>query len=144
MSVGRLGTVVAFIFLVALSGCRKSEAPAVKDKDPAAPPSTPTPEVLDLTRVQPSTDKSTAPPTDPAGNKAEFTRDQFKSLFIGRSKEELVKRLGEPNSTGKDGDDEYWHYHERTQNPADGSLDDDAMVTMRKGVVLRITFKPRD
>jgi predicted small lipoprotein YifL len=130
--------------LVSLVGCGK--------KDPPTPPVAPEPPNVIATPLPPEKDRGPVPkdkesvvdPTkiDPTG-KGAYTRDQFKALIMDKPKEEVLRRLGEPETTSQDGDDEYWFYHDRTRND-DGSIDEVAHVVMFKGVVKRVRFKPRD
>jgi hypothetical protein len=128
--------------LITLVGCSSKKPP----------PSAPTPEPLDKapTVVVPATpdkDKAgkdkeaTGNPTTP-GNKSVLTRAEFR-LLVGKSKEDVLRRIGPPDSTGQDQADEYWFYNERTTND-DGALDERANVTLQNGIVKRVFFKPRD
>jgi hypothetical protein len=130
--------------LVVSAGCGK--------KEPPAPPVPPEPPNVITTPLPPETDKGPTPkdreplvdPTkiNPTG-KGAYTRDQFRALIKDKTKEEVLRRLGEPETTSQDGNDEYWFYHDRTRNE-DGSIDEVAHVVMYKGVVKRVNFKPRD
>jgi hypothetical protein len=120
-------------------GARKDRGGNPVEPIPAPPPSTGTP--VTPTTPGPSGEN---PPKEEPGKKATYTREQFRIMVVGKTKDELIRTLGEAESPSRDGDDEYWFYYGRTTNPADGTIDDFAQVVMNKGVVKRVRFKPRD
>jgi hypothetical protein len=141
----RISSYLLMASLITLVGCSSKKPP----------PTAPAPEQLDKapTVVVPATpdkDKAagkdkepTGSPTTPApGSKGVLTRAEFRGL-VGKTKDDVLRRIGPADSTGKDGDDEYWFYNERTTND-DGTVDERANVTLQNGVVKRVFFKPRD
>lgn len=128
--------------LLFVSGCGKKDPPP-----PALPIENPgvtvTPLPVEKDRIA-GKDKEPVDVTkiNPEG-KGAYTRGQFKTLVMGKSKEEVLRRLGEPESTSQDGADDYFFYHDRTRAD-DGNIDELAHVVMHNGVVVRVNFKPKD
>jgi outer membrane protein assembly factor BamE (lipoprotein component of BamABCDE complex) len=70
-----------------------------------------------------------------------YTREEFKKLVMGKSKQEVKDLLGKPDETVDSGGDEVsWCYRRRTTDPDSGKADDSAWVIFRSGKVLRIAF----
>jgi hypothetical protein len=69
-----------------------------------------------------------------------YTRDEFKQLVLGKTRDELIGLLGKPNATQESGDLELWDYYSRTTDPTTGKTDQDAQVEFQNGRVENVTF----
>jgi hypothetical protein len=129
--------------LVSSVGCgKKASPPPPVEPEPPSAVTTPSPLEKDKT-VMPKDREPTVDPTkiSPSGN-GTLTRPQFRAL-VGKSKDDVLRRIGPADTIGRDGADEYWYYNDRSTND-DGTLDERAHVVMHNGIVKRVYFKPRD
>jgi hypothetical protein len=69
-----------------------------------------------------------------------YTRDEFKQLVLGKTRDEVIGLLGKPNATQESGDLELWNYYSRTTDPTTGKTDQDAQVEFQNGRVENVTF----
>ena len=126
---------VSFFLSLMVVGCGSSkERPSTTAPTPldSAPPP-----VIETSPLPP--DANSTPAKGDPGTNAAYTRKQFRELFIGKTKDELLKVLGKPEADSADGDDEYWSYYSRTTND-DGSVDMFARIAIHKGVARRVAF----
>ena len=136
----RIASFLVVALLISVVGCgKKTPPPSPVVPDPVTgvlpPPAEKDKDKVVVKDKEPAVDPTRIDPT----GKGALTRDQFRLLVKGKTKEEVERRLGKPETTQEDGDDEYWFYHDRTRDE-DGSIDDVAHVVMHKGIVQRVNF----
>ena len=81
-------------------------------------------------------------PAIPAPAKT-YTRDEFKALVMGKTRDAVRGGVGLPDSMQEDANDPNaatWYYDKRTIDPVTGKTDVDAQVVFEDGVVVRISF----
>ena len=71
---------------------------------------------------------SPAPPqkaaaVDTGTTKQVYTRDAFATIFVGKTKDEVRKLLGQPESTNGGAGSESWRYLQVTTDPVTGKTD---------------------
>ncbi len=69
-----------------------------------------------------------------------YTRDEFRSLVVGKDREEVLGLLGKPRSTQESGPLEFWDYPGRTTDPTTGKTDQGVQVEFENGTVSGVTF----
>jgi outer membrane protein assembly factor BamE (lipoprotein component of BamABCDE complex) len=70
-----------------------------------------------------------------------YTREQFRALIIGKTREEVIKAVGKPERTQEvSGYGEYWFYRNLTKDPITDKLDFSAQVVFENGVVNRVNY----
>lgn len=69
-----------------------------------------------------------------------WTRDEFKALVMGKTKDELLELVGNPDDTGEFRKQAYWHYYQRTQDPVAKNVDPGVMVYFDGNVVVEVEF----
>ncbi len=57
-----------------------------------------------------------------------YTRDEFKQLVVGKSRDEVIALLGKPKTTQQVGGVDFWEYPGRTTDPVTGKTDHNAQV----------------
>jgi hypothetical protein len=66
------------------------------------------------------------------------TRDEWRTLLVGKTMDEVLKEAGKPDRTDDDGD---WVYYSRSVDPVSGNLDQTMWVIFDKlGRVERVKF----
>lgn len=69
-----------------------------------------------------------------------WSRDEFRSAIMGKTKHQVINILGRPDSTQElPGSQTSWFYNQRTKNGS-GKNDATAQVTFQGGVVVRINY----
>lgn len=77
--------------------------------------------------------------TEPA-NKL-YTRDEFRTLLMGKTADEVLQAIGKPNSTADTPDrDPMWYYRNITYDPLTKNTDTSTYVYFRRGRVDDIRF----
>jgi len=69
-----------------------------------------------------------------------YTRDEFKALVLGKSRNEVIALLGKPKSTQQSGELELWDYLGRTTDPVTGKTDHLAQVEFEGDHVANVSF----
>jgi outer membrane protein assembly factor BamE (lipoprotein component of BamABCDE complex) len=69
-----------------------------------------------------------------------FTREEFRKLLMGKTKDEVLATIGKPTSTGHSGSDEFWYYDNKCYDPISGKPDYFVPVQFRGNVVVDIDF----
>ncbi len=69
-----------------------------------------------------------------------YTRDEFKRLVVGKTRDEVIALLGKPKATQQSGELEFWDYVGRTTDPVTGKTDDVAQVEFEGDRVSGVTF----
>lgn len=69
-----------------------------------------------------------------------YTRDEFKQLVAGKTRDEVRAILGKPKATQQSGELELWDYPYRTMDPVTGKTDDNAQVEFNGDRVDNVTF----
>jgi len=69
-----------------------------------------------------------------------YTRDEFKALVEGKTRNEVIALLGKPKSTQQSGELEVWDYPGRTTDPVTGKTDHLATVEFEGDRVANVTF----
>lgn len=76
----------------------------------------------------------------PADKKV-YSREEFRSLVMGKTPDEVTKVLGKPVSTSDKGDGQpTWYYENLSRDPASGRLDSWIAVRFANGVVVSVSF----
>jgi len=89
---------------------------------------------------------SPAPPqkagaVDTGTTKRIYTRDAFATVFVGKTKDEVLKLLGQPESTEGAAGAENWRYLQVTTDPGTGKTDDSTTLWFdAHGRVERVSF----
>lgn len=69
-----------------------------------------------------------------------MTREEFRKLLVGKTKDEVIAAVGRPEQTS-DGVMSLWSYYDRTVDPVTGKVDAVAHVHFdRSGVVVRVNY----
>jgi hypothetical protein len=71
--------------------------------------------------------------------RAPISRDDFKSMVLGKTPAEVIKAVGKPDETS-DVDDSTWLYRERTLDPVTRKPDARIRLSFEKGVVKAVRF----
>jgi hypothetical protein len=79
------------------------------------------------------------PPVE-SSQSAIFLRGDFKSLVMGKTPEEVIKRVGKPDSTQDIGGEPTWYYRNRTIDPTTGAVDDKAQVEFKNGRAVGVNY----
>lgn len=67
----------------------------------------------------------------------QMTRDEFRKLVMGKTKDEVIAAVGKPEFTSKRSDtDEFWNYADLVTDPISGNLDWRTTVNFKNGVVV--------
>lgn len=75
--------------------------------------------------------------TEPA-NKL-YTRDEFRTLVMGKTQDEVIAAVGKPDKASQEPDREFWRYFGRTYDPAaNGKAEDSAELEFNSGRVARV------
>lgn len=69
-------------------------------------------------------------------------RDKFKTLVIGKTKEQIVALLGKPEKTFEVAPWEYWDYKKRTKDSVTDKVDGTAELLIQDGQVGAVSFLP--
>lgn len=90
--------------------------------------------------VAPPPVTSQPPSSNPAP--AQYTRDQFSSLVIRKTKAQLLQAVGPPDDTQSSSGSttEYWYYDERTYDPITNKVDWSAQVIIERGIVQEVNY----
>jgi outer membrane protein assembly factor BamE (lipoprotein component of BamABCDE complex) len=75
----------------------------------------------------------------PTGAK-QYTREEFRAMLVGKSKEDVLKLAGKPDVTQDGGRTEYWYYNGRTADPITGKTDVRAQVVINDGSVSKVNY----
>ena len=70
------------------------------------------------------------------------TREEFKSMVMGKTPDEVIAAVGRPNSTSEDttSDRSLWHYHSFVIDPITGNAGLSTQVVFEGGKVVKINF----
>ncbi len=69
------------------------------------------------------------------------TREELKEAVMNKSKEEVLKALGKPQSTGESGGEARWRYEGVSYDPVTKKTDDSVMIFFtEQGVVRNVVF----
>lgn len=71
---------------------------------------------------------------------AKYTREEFKKLVMGRTKDQVMDAVGRPASTSEGGGFEFWYYKHTTYDPISQKIDSSIQVCFKGGVVESISF----
>jgi outer membrane protein assembly factor BamE (lipoprotein component of BamABCDE complex) len=82
------------------------------------------------------------PSTPAAAAKKTWPRDDFKTLVIGKTKDEVKAVLGAPSSTSEATDETYWYYQDVSTDPATGKTDYKTQIAFsnKTGKVIAVNF----
>ncbi len=69
-----------------------------------------------------------------------YTRDEFKRLVIGRTRDEVIELLGKPKATQQVGEVDHWDYPGRTTDPVTGKTDHNAEVLFDGARASEVSF----
>jgi hypothetical protein len=69
-----------------------------------------------------------------------YSRAEFKSKVLGKTEEEVSREMGPPDFTSQDSETLYWHYRNRTRDPAGKGPDTDAQVVFHHGKVDAVNY----
>jgi outer membrane protein assembly factor BamE (lipoprotein component of BamABCDE complex) len=69
-----------------------------------------------------------------------YTREEFKKLLLGKSKQEVKDLLGKPDNTTEGGGKENWSYYRRTKDPDSGKVDKSVLISFEGGKVAGFIF----
>ena len=95
-------------------------------------------QVEELSRIEADT-KTAAAKAEAEAAKATKTRDEWRTLLVGKSKDEVLKEAGEPDRTDDGTGD--WSYDRRSIDPISGNTDPTMWVRFDKsGKVVRVEF----
>lgn len=73
--------------------------------------------------------------------KKTYTREEFRKLVVGKTKDEVKEALGPPDSTDDNGTgDFWWTYSHRSVDPANNKIDSISFIKFRRGVVYAVDF----
>ena len=72
------------------------------------------------------------------GTNRTYTRDEFKTLVMGKTEAEVIAAVGRPDSSSQDGDRIKWTYRKRTIDPATGQVDAAIFVQFTDGKVSNV------
>jgi hypothetical protein len=78
-----------------------------------------------------------------AGGSAErtiYARADFTAMVQGKTEEEVEELVGKPDSTSRDSDAVYWHFRNRTRDPAGKEADTDVQLVFREGKVASVNY----
>lgn len=82
-----------------------------------------------------------APPATVAGPaKKVYTRNELKTLLMGKSSDDVLKLLGTPQETTDLGHAKIWVYHRVSRDPTNGQTDVSAAVRLEDGRVTMVVF----
>jgi hypothetical protein len=81
----------------------------------------------------------------PAGNandgtKKVYARDEFKELVMGKSFEELIAAVGQPDQSVDSGFGLTYHYLNRTKDPATDKIDPSVELWFENGKVVKVNY----
>jgi hypothetical protein len=88
----------------------------------------------------PPTQEVKAAPTTTAEAKKVYTREEFKSLVMGKTADGVLKAVGKPDSTLEFGDEPSWYYKRVTTDPVSGKVDYSAQLIFAGGVVVGVNY----
>lgn len=71
---------------------------------------------------------------------AKYSRDEFRQLVVGKSRQEVLDLLGRPQATQEGDGFEFWDYQGRTFDPVTNRTDHNAQVEFQNGRVSNVTF----
>lgn len=84
------------------------------------------------------------PPATPAAPAAPgptvYDREEFRAVLLGKTPDEVLARIGTPDSTQDYAGRGNWYYRGRTRDPVTGDLDARAQVVFRDGRVKSVNF----
>jgi hypothetical protein len=78
--------------------------------------------------------------TAKAGTKRVWTRDEFRKLVMGKTPDEVVAAVGQPDGTDEDGGRPVWTYRGRTKDPGTGKTDAAVSVRFARGSVIEVGY----
>jgi hypothetical protein len=82
--------------------------------------------------------------SDPQGDAAHakplYTREQFETLIMSKTEDEVLRAVGKPYTTSRGKDVQYWHYANLTLDPLTKKRDSDAQVVFENGNVRAINY----
>lgn len=107
-------------------GCRPADRPVT-----SVPATSPAPRL-------PASIPGPAPATTPAAKR--WTRDEFRALVMGKTKDEVIAAVGKPDKTQEDRTAEYWYYDKRTYDPVAEKNDNRVQVVFKDGIVTGVNF----
>jgi threonine dehydrogenase-like Zn-dependent dehydrogenase len=79
-------------------------------------------------------------PVPPADRPAPLTRDEFKAKVMGKTPEQVIEAVGNPDRKDAEGADSTWHYDRRTIGPGSKAADATARLAFKDGVVAVVHF----
>jgi hypothetical protein len=89
-------------------------------------------------------DQAAADNRGPAKAEAEvkrvYTRAEFRVLVLGKTPDEVIKAVGNPDRTSESGVAVFWYYDARTTNPATSRTDSKAQLVVRDGKVAEVNY----
>jgi predicted Zn finger-like uncharacterized protein len=151
------GLIITLAFPVALASNPRPPdrpiVPVIKDGDVPSDhrPDTRPDDRLDQTRnpktpKQPPKSDTTKPPTvtkkDPPKEnppaRRTYTRDEFRKLVIGKTPEQVIAAVGQPDSKRELGGAVFWVYRDMTIDPVSKKLDLSINVNFEKGKVVSV------
>lgn len=86
--------------------------------------------------------KPATPAASPAAKKT-YSRDEFTKLVMGKTGDEVIKRLGRPDTTQENAstpDSPTWFYHDITIDPVSGKTDYAAQLIFDRGKVVNVNY----
>jgi hypothetical protein len=79
-----------------------------------------------------------APPDE--GSRRVYTRDEFWRLVMGKTEQEVIAELGQPNASKETPDAKVWTYRNRTMIRLGGKSDPQVTVRLEGGRVVAVDF----
>jgi hypothetical protein len=80
------------------------------------------------------------PTTAPTPAKKTYSREEFETLVVGKSPDEVIAAVGKPDRTEGSEDRAGWFYGERTRDPVTGKTDYRAVLHFEAGKVSRVQY----
>jgi outer membrane protein assembly factor BamE (lipoprotein component of BamABCDE complex) len=69
-----------------------------------------------------------------------LARDEFKSMILGKTEDEVLAVAGKPSTTSQADTVSYWHFAERTRDPLTGQADSNVQVVFKQGRVVAVNY----
>jgi hypothetical protein len=83
---------------------------------------------------------STPVPANQVSARKTWSRDEFRKLLLGKTRDEVLETIGKPYQTENSGDVLNLYYRNVTVDPITGKVDDHAQVVIERGTVVRVSF----
>lgn len=82
-------------------------------------------------------------PADHGSKSAEkkvYLRDEFRSLVMGKTTDEVLAAVGKPDRTQDSGSTFFWQYNNLAKDPITGEIDSTTQVTFEDGKVISVDY----